>query len=149
MIAKYDFVQIFIPKFAFMKYTSLLLFLFAFLGASAQTETTADTIFMDNTPVSILKKTGTGFTAYSVDGKQRFISINENYYRFPGGLVAYPDVTVRSAAKTVEVIQANGLIDKSGLNNTKIKEFISRYPTPLPVQQINRESREEVNPEIR
>ncbi len=140
---------IFIAKFASMKNTLLLIFLFSFFAASAQPETTTDTIYVDNTPVSLLKKIGTGFVAYSLDGKVRLISIRENYYRFANGLAAYPDVTVRSAEKTIEVITANKLFDKNGLNENKVKEFLNHFPTPLPVQQIQRENREEVNPEIR
>jgi hypothetical protein len=132
-----------------MKNTLLLLLLFSFSVASAQTEVTTDTVYAESTPVALLKKIGVGFIVYSMDSKQRLISIKENYYRFANGLIAYPDVTVRSADKTMEVINASKLFDKSGLNESKVKEFVSRYSTPLPVQQISRESREEVNPEIK
>ena len=121
----------------------------AFFAASAQTETTTDTIYADSKPAGLLRKMGTGFIAYSVDGKLRLISIKENYYRFANGSIAYPDVTVRSAEKTMEVITAGKLFDKNGLNEGKVREFISRYPTPLPVQQLQRESRQEVNPDLR
>ena len=132
-----------------MKYILPLLFLFSFSVASAQNEIITDTIYLGRTPVSLLKKFGTGYIAYSMDGKQRLISIKENYYRFANGLIAYPDVTVRSAEKTIEVILSNNLFDTNGLNENKVKEFVKRYSTSLPVQQIQRESREEVNPEIR
>ncbi len=132
-----------------MKYTLLLFALLTFSAASAQTETTTDTIYSNNTPAGLLRKSGVGFIAYSLDGKQRLISIKENYYRFANGLLAYPDVTVRSAEKTLEVIAANGLFGKSGLDENKVKEFITRYSTPLPVQQLQRESRQEINTEVK
>ncbi|MGE0637092.1 MAG: hypothetical protein AB7G44_09800 [Bacteroidia bacterium] len=132
-----------------MKYTLLLFALFSFAVASAQTETTTDTIYSNNTPAGLLKKSGVGFIAYSLDGKQRLISIKENYYRFANGLIAYPDVTVRSAEKTLEVIAANGLFGKNGLDENKVKEFTNRYATPLPVQQLQRESRQEINSEVK
>lgn len=132
-----------------MKYTLLLFALLSFSAASAQTETTTDTIYSNNTAAGLLKKSGTGFIAYSLNGKERLISIKENYYRFANGQIAYPDVTVRSAEKTLEVITANGLFGNSGLNEIKVKEFISRYATPLPVQQIQRESRQEINSEVK
>ncbi len=121
----------------------------SFFAATAQTETTTDTIFSNNTAIGILKKIGTGYVVYSADGKTRLISIKENYYHFPNGRSAYPDVTVRSADATIQVILSNGLLAQNGLNETKVNEFISRYATPLPVQQTIRETREEINPEIR
>lgn len=132
-----------------MKYTLLLFVLLSFSVASAQNETTTDTIYSNNSPAGLLKKSGTGFIVYSLDGNQRLIHIKENYYRFANGLLAYPDVTVRSAEKTLEVIAANKLFGKSGLDDNKVKEFISRYATPLPVQQIQRESRQEINSEVK
>ena len=132
-----------------MKYTLLLFALLSFSVASAQTETTTDTIYSNNTPAGLLKKSGVGFIAYSVDGKQRLINIKENYYRFANGSIAYPDVTVRSAEKTLETITDNGLFSKSGLDENKVKEFINRYSTPPAVQQLQRESRQEINSEIR
>ena len=132
-----------------MKYTLLLFALLSFSVASAQTETTTDTIYSNNTPAGLLKKSGVGFIAYSLDGKQRLISIKENYYRFANGSIAYPDVTVRSAEKTLEIITDNGLFSKSGLDENKVKEFINRYSTPPAVQQLQRESRQEINSEIR
>lgn len=132
-----------------MKKIFFSLFLFCSLAASAQSEYSTDTIIVNNAPAALIKKIGTGFIVYSLDGKQRLISIYENYYRFPNQRVAYPDVTVRSAEKTIETIVSNGLIDRSGLNENNIQSFINRYPSPLPVQQLNRESREEINPEIR
>jgi hypothetical protein len=132
-----------------MKYTLLLFALLSFSVASAQTETTTDTIYSNNNPAGLLRKSGVGFIAYSIDGKQRLISIKENYYRFANGLLAYPDVTVRSAEKTLEVLAANGLFGKGGLDDNKVKEFISRYATPLPVQQLQRESRQEINSEVK
>lgn len=130
-----------------MKYTLLFFVLFSSSAAFAQTEITTDTIYSNNTAAGLLKKSGTGFIAYSLDGKQRLISIKENYYRFANGSIAYPDVTVRSAEKTLEVINTNGLFNKSGLDEIKVKAFISLYPAPLPVQQIQRESRQEINSE--
>lgn len=132
-----------------MKYTLLLFALLSFSAASAQTETTTDTIYSNNSPAGLLRKSGVGFIAYSLDGKQRLISIKENFYRFANGLLAYPDVTVRSAEKTLDVIAANGLFGKSGLDDNKVKEFIARYSTPLPVQQLQRESRQEINTEVK
>jgi hypothetical protein len=132
-----------------MKYTLLLFALLSFSVASAQTETTTDTIYSNNTPAGLLRKSGTGFIAYSLNGKERLIHIKENYYRFANGLIAYPDVTVRSAEKTLEVLAANGLFGKGGLDDNKVKEFISRYATPLPVQQLQRESRQEINSEVK
>lgn len=132
-----------------MKNLLLLISLFWYSASNAQTEITADTIYCDNTAAGLLKKSGTGFIAYSLNGKERLISIKENYYRFANGSIAYPDVTVRSAEKTLEVINSNGLFGKSGLNEKKVNEFISRYSTPLPVQQLQRESRQEINSEIR
>ncbi len=132
-----------------MKTFTLLLFVFCYTSVSAQTEITTDTIYSDKTPVSLLKKFQTGYIAYSLDGKQRLISIKENYYKFANGLTAYPDVTVRSAEKTIEVITANGLFDKNGLKENQVQKFVKKYSAPLPVQQISREKREEVNPEIR
>lgn len=132
-----------------MKNIALFILLFSFGQVTAQNAVSTDTIYVDKTPVSLLKKIGTGFIAYSLDGKERLISIKENYYRFANGLTAYPDVTVRSAEKTLEVINGNGLFDKNGLNESKVNNFISRYSSPLPVQQVIREKREEINPEIR
>lgn len=132
-----------------MKYSSILAFLFSFSMASAQNDLTTDTIYFNHTPVSLLKAIGTGFVAYSMDENQRLISIKENYYRFANGAIAYPDVTVRSAKKTIEVILANNLFDKNGLNENNVQLFVKHFPTPLPVQQIIRENREEINPEIR
>lgn len=132
-----------------MKLFFSILFLLTSIIAFAQSEYSTDTIYVDKTPVSLLKKIGTGFVAYSIDSKQRLISIKENYYRFANGVIAYPDVTVRSAEKTIEAITANGLFDKNGLNDKKVKAFVARYAAPLPVQQISRESRQEINPEIR
>ncbi len=129
-----------------------LLFLISLLSvsvASAQTEITTDTIYSNNSPAGLLKKSGTGYIAYSLNGKERLISIKENYYRFVNGQIAFPDVTVRSAEKTIEVIATNGLFGKSGLDENKVNEFISRFGTPLPVQQLQRESRQEINSEIR
>jgi hypothetical protein len=132
-----------------MKYTILLFALLSFSVASAQTEITTDTIFSSSTPAGLLKKSGTGFIVYSLNGKERLISIKENYYRFANGLIAYPDVTVRSAQKTLEVISSNGLFGKNGLDESKVKEFIARYPTPLPVQQMQRDNRQEINSELK
>jgi hypothetical protein len=131
-----------------MKYTLLLFALLSFSAVSAQTEITTDTIYNNNTAAGLLKKSGTGFIAYSLNGKERLISIKENYYRFANGQIAYPDVTVRSAEKTLEIIAINGLFGNSGLDENKVKEFISRYATPLPVQQLQRESRQEINSEL-
>jgi len=141
--------QYLILKKLISKYLCLLSFFLSFSAASAQNETSTDTIYIDRTPVALLKKIGTGFVAYSVDGKERLISIKENYYRFPNGLAAYPDVTVRSAEKTMEVILANKLFDKNGLNQNNVQAFVKHFSTPLPVKQIQREKREEINPEIR
>lgn len=132
-----------------MNYTLLLFALLSFSVASAQTEITTDTIYCNNAAAGLLKKSGTGFIAYSLNGKDRLISIKENYYRFANGSIAYPDVTVRSAEKTLEVINTNGLFSKSGLEEKKVKEFINRYSTPPPIQQLQRESRQEINSEIR
>lgn len=132
-----------------MKYTLLLFTLLSVSAASAQTDITTDTIYNNNTAAGLLKKSGTGFIAYSLNGKERLISIKENYYRFANGQIAYPDVTVRSAEKTLEIIAINGLFGKSGLDENKVNEFISRYATPLPVQQLQRESRQEINSELR
>ncbi|MCG3167332.1 MAG: hypothetical protein POELPBGB_03122 [Bacteroidia bacterium] len=132
-----------------MKYTLLFFVLLSFLTANAQNEAIIDTIYSNNIPAGLLKKSGTGFIAYSLDGKQRFINIKENYYRFANGLIAYPDVTVRSAEKTLEIIAAGGLFNKSGLDDNKVNEFVNRYATPLPVQQLQRESRQEINTEVK
>ncbi len=132
-----------------MKNILLLIALLWFSSTSAQTETTTDTIYSNNKASGLLKKSGTGFIAYSLNGKERLISIKENYYRFANGQIAYPDVTVRSAEKTLDVIASNGLFGNSGLDEIKVKEFINRYATPLPVQQIQRESRQEINSEVK
>lgn len=132
-----------------MKYTLLFFVLFSFLTANAQNEAIIDTIYSNNIPAGLLKKSGTGFIAYSLDGKQRLINIKENYYRFANGLIAYPDVTVRSAEKTLEIIAVGGLFNKSGLDDNKVNEFVNRYATPLPVQQMQRESRQEINTEVK
>lgn len=130
-----------------MKLLFISLFIIIFSAANAQNEIAIDTIFAEKTPIALLKRNGTGFVAYTLDGKERLISIKENYYCFANGLIAYPDVTVRSAEKTLEVINSNKLFGKNGLDNNNVKTFISRYPTPLPVQPLQRESRQELTTE--
>ena len=108
----------------------------------------SDTIFEGTKAFGILKKDGTGFTAHHIKGTL-LIYIKENYYKFSNGMVAYPDVTVRSAEMVASVIINNLLFNSSGLNEKSVLDFSNKYSSPPPVLPFQRESREEIAPEIR
>lgn len=132
-----------------MRQLFFFLFFFASSVAYSQDLVLADTVVIGKSVVAVLKKDGTGFTVSSPDGSKQFLTIKENYYRFADGSVAHPDVTVRSIQNTMDVILSNNLFDSNGLNETAVKNFVSKYRVPMPVQQLYRDSRVELNPEIR
>lgn len=132
-----------------MRQLFFFLFFFASSVAYSQDLVLADTVVIGKSVVAVLKKDGTGFTVSSPDGSKQFLTIKENYYRFADGSVAHPDVTVRSIQNTKDVILSNNLFDSNGLNETAVKNFVSKYRVPMPVQQLYRDSRVELNPEIR
>ena len=96
-----------------------------------------DTIFDVGIPIAIIKDASMSFDVFSLDSVKA-ITVKEDYYLFPNGKKAYPDLTLRSKLIVAQRIINNELFGRIGLDYKSVDRFVAQHSQSKAVLQIQR-----------